>query len=249
MPVSANTLFHFSDFKKVKNILQTGGFWPQYSLEYFNNVLPKTSNYSKAYIPMVCFCDLKLTQLSDTSISSHTKDFGAYGIGFKKTWGIRKGVSPVSYVHSKSITSQTIDVIVSEINVHPASEVNNIAPKLGEIVKFLEPYKGNHQKGKRKRKQINYYDEREWRYIPKGGKFKAFPYMNTTYKDINKLNIELRKKKLYFQPNDIKYLIIANENEKPKLARVINNLPKISKTNKIALISKIVSLKEIHEDF
>ena len=73
--------------------------------------------------------------------------------------------------------------------------------------------------------------------------------MNTTYKDINKLNIELRKKKLYFQPNDIKYLIIANENEKPKLARVINNLPKISKTNKIALISKIVSLKEIHEDF
>lgn len=91
MPVSANTLFHFTRLSSLKKILKSGGFWPQYSLEHFDRVLPKKSNYLTTYIPMVCFCDLKLTQLSDDNISQHTSDFGDYGLGFKKKMGFKKG--------------------------------------------------------------------------------------------------------------------------------------------------------------
>jgi len=248
MPVSANTLFHFTSFGTLKKILNSGGFWPQYSLERFDKALPKKSNYISAYIPMVCFCDLKLTQLSDTTISKHTKDFGNYGIGFKKNWGVQKSISPVSYIHQKSVSSNTIDQIINEINKQPIAINKKLAPKLGEIVKFLKPYQGFYQKGSRKRNLINYYDEREWRYIPKGSRYKAFPFSKAITNSITKYNIELRSKPLTFNTSDIKYIIISRDIEKTPLADIINKLS-ITTSEKVDLISKIISLKEIREDF
>lgn len=117
------------------------------------------------------------------------------------------------------------------------------------MVKFLKPYTGYYQKGKRKKILINYYDEREWRYIPKGIKYKAFPFKDINSKEIIKYNSELRSKTLTFKPTDIKYIIIAKENEKPKLAKLINKMTTLTNADRLSLISKIVSLKEIREDF
>ena len=183
MSVSANTLFHFTQFDTLKSIIKTSGFWAKYSLENFYTSIPKSSDYNCTYIPMVCFCDLKLTQLSNTSISKHTKYFGGYGIGFNKTWGIKNNISPVSYIHNNSIAFSTISGIISQINTDNNDYSEQLIIELGEVVKFLKPYQGYHQKGKKKSGLITYYDEREWRYIPKSKGIKHFP------KTLNHLSI------------------------------------------------------------
>ena len=105
MAVSANTLFHFTKRHGFESILATKQFWPSYSKEDFSSVLTKHSQYRFSYVPMVCFCDLRLKQLSDPGLSRHTKDFGQFGFGFKKQWGIKNSISPVLYVHKKSKSS------------------------------------------------------------------------------------------------------------------------------------------------
>jgi Putative abortive phage resistance protein AbiGi, antitoxin len=246
MPVSANTLFHFTGFNSLKGILESYGFWPKYSLEYFHNALPKNSQYLKSYIPMVCFCDLKLTQLSDRQISRHTKDYGEYGIGFHKSWGVKKQISPVSYIHRNSITSLTINEIIKKIN--SIEDAKDLRLNLSQIIKFLKPYKGNYQKGNRKRNSIVYYDEREWRYIPKRNLYKVFPETNNTKKITDGLNKKMKLEPLEFVTKDIKYIILKNNSEKIELSKLFDTM-NLDITEKTDLISKIITMKEIREDF
>ena len=100
MAVSANTLFHFTAKESLKAILNSQGFFAQYSEEHFENILPENSIYRITLIPLISFCDLTIIQLSRDSV--HTNDFGNYGIGLTKKWGIIKRVSPVVYVHKNS---------------------------------------------------------------------------------------------------------------------------------------------------
>ena len=58
MAISANSLYHFTSLKNLKSILGDGYFQIKYSLESFTF----RGNNVKIYIPMVCFCDLPLTQ-------------------------------------------------------------------------------------------------------------------------------------------------------------------------------------------
>ncbi len=249
MSVSANTLFHFTDFETLKNILRSKCFWPQYSFEHFDKALPTGSRYHSAYIPMVCFCDLKLTQLADISISDHTKHFGNYGLGFNKDWGISMKISPVSYVHEKSVASTTIERVISTVNSSNLPADKKFINNLGEIVKFLKPFTGNYQKGKKLKKNITYYDEREWRYIPKEKKYEVFPSHTTKVREkIKKLNLELQSNPLNFKLRDIRYIIIKNESEKSLLIASFST-SKTRKRDRDYLISRIISLEEIRNNF
>src|ERR1043166_5403919 len=88
-PVSANTLFHFTEKSKLLNILEKG-FFPKYHPEDLSNVTLDKSIYKEAYVPMVCFCDLLLSQ-----IKAHIDFYGDYGLGLRKKWGLREGISPI----------------------------------------------------------------------------------------------------------------------------------------------------------
>src|SRR5687767_2676126 len=100
MAVSANTLFHFTKSQTLEAILASQGFFPQYSDEHFEDILPPTSIYKICYTPLVSFCDLTIMQLTGDSL--HRESYGEYGLGLTKEWGIKNGVSPVIYVHKES---------------------------------------------------------------------------------------------------------------------------------------------------
>src|SRR5580704_9789104 len=106
MAVSANTLFHFTSNSNLKSILSSKGFFVQYSDEHFENIIPNNKRFSFAYIPMISFCDLTIMQLSRDS--KHTENFGEYGIGLTKDWGIKNRVSPVIYAHETSQPSSQL---------------------------------------------------------------------------------------------------------------------------------------------
>lgn len=72
--LSANTLFHFTRTRETLiNILKTR-FYPRLSLEE-NFFFSKMGD--KIAYPMVCFCDIPLSQ-----IKNHTNSYGKYAIFF-----------------------------------------------------------------------------------------------------------------------------------------------------------------------
>src|SRR5688572_23249447 len=91
-PISANTLFHFTNsIDNLLNILRNE-FRPRFCLENYNLLrlrVPAEVGFEFA-VPMVCFCDLPLSQTG-----AHLSVYGDYGIGMTKVWGQRKGITPV----------------------------------------------------------------------------------------------------------------------------------------------------------
>jgi hypothetical protein len=99
--ISSNVLFHFTEsLDNIVDIL-TSGFYPHYCPEYTFGPLHANAACSGTpppqAAPMVCFCDLPLSL-----IRSHLDRYGPFGIGLRKRWGIKNGVTPVFYLHEQS---------------------------------------------------------------------------------------------------------------------------------------------------
>ena len=54
-------------------------------------------------VPLVSFCDLPMSL-----IRKHLKEYGNFGIGLDKKWGLKNRVAPVIYSHPKAQTRQPI---------------------------------------------------------------------------------------------------------------------------------------------
>ncbi len=255
MAVSANTLFHFTDKNALKAILKSRYFWASYSLEHFESILPKDSRYRKAYVPHVCFCDLTITQLARDS--RHTKDFGRFGIGLNKKWGEKKGISPVVYVHRKSLPSNNIHQLIKEIpkitKRTPKDKFpQKIKSKALDFFKFIKPYKGKWQKGKKKKNDIIYYNEREWRYCPSSNDNKNVLSGRIRENKIaaERLNAAFKTKgNLTFSASDIKYIILDKATDISFFVKTINSIANLNATEKNNLITKIITFAEIEADF
>ena len=116
--------------------------------------------------PMVCFCDIPLSKNK-----KHIGVYGNYGIGLKKTWSRRKNLSPIIYTRKNARTSKNIEQMIN----WSATNLNNIGNDeaieklkgfVSDFIMFTKPYYGEMQKGEKKIKR-RFYDEREWRWIPK----------------------------------------------------------------------------------
>ncbi|GAB3886069.1 abortive infection system antitoxin AbiGi family protein [Spirosoma agri] len=193
--LSANTLFHFTDkLKWLINIFDKG-FIPRLSKEFYdgNGVFDKDEHGS--LVPMVCFCDLPVSQLRN-----HINTYGQYGIGLEKDWGIQEGLNPVFYITKDSefvndynrIAKGLDDILIPLINHSNNQELRNsiirlsqqidigakidlseIAHKIftkslafGTMQKFYKPYYGKFIKVDKVYENYCYYDEREWRFTP-----------------------------------------------------------------------------------
>lgn len=126
-----------------------------------NNMLGK--NRERA-IPMVCFCDIPLSQ-----IKNHVKYYGYYAIGLDKKWGMKSKISPVLYTYRDSLTGDSLyNGLRKVIELREAAIPKWIA--LGNLIKFLnfiKPYEGKlWRKDKYIEGTVRFYDEREWRYVP-----------------------------------------------------------------------------------
>ena len=203
---------------------------------------------------MVSFCDIPLSQ-----IQAHTAYYGNYAIGLKKEWGIKNKINPVLYTYKNSSTAINLRAIFDkfrdddrEVIIDFGSYIKNYKGKLWKDDRYV----GMWRDGKFTAKNINFYDEREWRYIPKIDvdqdgidKFMKMPdFKNKDYRDAQ--NKKLKSKRLSFQPNDIKYIIVKKESE---ILNMVSKLWKLKeKYNpdvKNILQTRIISMEHIREDF
>jgi len=234
--LSSNSLFHFiNGLEWLLDILENG-FKARYCLENFPKV-----NIPLA-IPMKCFCDIPLGM-----IKKHIFRYGKFGIGVKKDYAKKHGITPVNYVHENSSILTRLVLALED--------------KDDELAKFLPYFKRYSEKIKRDGKQMTrrYYDEREWRYVPPNSDFinlRGITSIKQKEDKIKSENVRLQKQRdkyrLKLDWPDITYIFVKGDSD---VDQVINSIMNIDKKNqkrkqeKLRLVSKIITAKRIERDF
>ena len=237
MVVSSNTLFQFTNsIDTIVKILQSGGFWPRYCIEFgWRHRLGVDFA-----VPQCCFCDIPFS-----AIQYHISFYGDYGIGMTKDWGIRNGLSPVMYVLSGSHFVKTINAIRSAAKGDDGNT---------RFFAFLKRYKGvNYRYKDGKWNQHNeyfYYNEREWRYVPE-----AIPTKNLIVQVKEKevfnsddLSLSTKAYMCLFHADDVRYIIVKDDKDRIKLISEIKKMSNWSNDDKELLSSKILTHSLIKED-
>lgn len=270
--ISANTLFHFT--RSIDNIIGilTNDFSPRFCMENQSFLCPSHKFENKFAIPMVCFCDIPLSE-----IKNHINNYGSYAIGLSKEWGKRNGINPVMYVvedsYSSRILNETVNILYNEIinkeelvSIDGINDVKNSVTsawrRIYDFTFYLKQYEGkrwndNDFKGE----TVRFYDEREWRFVPDTRNMND----NQVLKSLvltkqNYLNESERKKyndrvanmqKLKFTPNDINYIIVQSENEVLEIEDKIRQIKgdKYSLNQLRKLTTRILCAERVLEDF
>ncbi|WP_243375167.1 abortive infection system antitoxin AbiGi family protein [Geotalea sp. SG265] len=207
MPLSANTLIHFTNSKEILKRILEENFRVSYCKE---TVLLKDPEETIYHAPMVSFCDIPLSEIKD-----HISKYGNYGLGLTKDWGITKGLNPVLYVAKNSMLAGSYeDAFNHYIGDAELHELSAEQKSLIDALRYIKNYEGDlTRKGKT---ELNYRfsDEREWRFVPPLSApcpmiVDAEGYL-VHKKECDAYLEEIR---LEFAPNDIKYIIINDDSE------------------------------------
>ncbi|MBK5286741.1 MAG: hypothetical protein JJE25_15225 [Bacteroidia bacterium] len=260
MSLSANSLFHFTTLDALKGILKNG-FYSNCSIE---QVIFSVDIFPVA-IPMVSFCDIRLTQVQE-----HISRYGSYGIGLRKEFGVKNGINPIFYLLENTPPHRLMKRLISlsfKLNNKETKDSLVLSPddkinleSLLEIIVFLKLKQGrrwNKSEWKFYDDVIDFYDEREWRFFP--GLRKAdnpnliplpfIPILETLdYKGgIEFWDQDNRQFPLMFTNEDLKYLIVKNENDIKHLIDYMK-MENIFPEHFESAITKITTIDRIKED-
>ncbi len=255
--VSANTLFHFTgSLENLINIL-TNEFRPRFCLEDFGVVFagknPPVETLELA-VPMVCFCDLPLSQTG-----GHLTIYGDYGIGMTKEWGKRNGITPVLYVHRESLLISKFGKLLEQVRTKGKLKSDfqrELSDNLYDFACFIKPYEGNFWRPSGQLNNVRFYDEREWRYVPilpdddpyRKGMPKS-DFLNDQIRQASNNNLA-EISRISFEPNDIKYLIVRREDEIVPLIRSVEDIKSKYSFDEVKLVSsRVISAEQIRTDF
>jgi hypothetical protein len=246
MPLSSNTIIHFTQTSEaLKGILQSN-FKIKYCQENVN--LQSELNYAA---PMVSFCDIPLSQIKD-----HIGKYGAYGIGLTKEWAQKNKLNPVLYIQSDSFLSKSIDESYREIATGESvqfDKLTNGQKNWLNILRHVKNYEADLSRGGEVIKNYRFSDEREWRYTPSFEDCNEMAIHTDSYKTEEQkqyINKKIENLRLEFEPNDIKYIIIEREAEISEFVEVLRK----SKGNKYSyndverLMTRIITSEQIRTD-
>lgn len=246
--LSANTLFHFTKEIDIVGSILANGFYPRYCMEKFDYV-----DYVRERefpMPMVCFCDIPLSEIVE-----HKKQYGEYAIGMSKDWGKKNGVNPLIYTTEKSIPTKLLNEIVDRLynNEQAMFEYAKMVQFMVAYMKPYEGYKWNKDTNSFDGQWTTFYNEREWRYVPKDLLGDNWLYKEGYLDENNRkvYNDRVEKFKLEFTPNDIKYIIVKSDSEVLDMVNKVMTIykDKYPHDDLIKLTTRILSVDRVLEDF
>jgi len=240
MPVSSNSLFHFTNSAEHLFSILRKNFIPRYCPE----VIKFGENIIECAVPAVCFCDIPLSQ-----IKNHLDVYGFYGIGLYKSWASENGINPVIYLEKKSNLSQNIDSIFSDLAMIKGEREDKAMGALVQTLCHLKAYSGDFVKNGTKHPDYKFYDEREWRFVPSEATVLVKDeYQNNVIK--HKYNMAIENNKLIYHPDEISYLIIKDSNELMPMVESLKDIKeKYNREQVEKLITKIITSEQIMDDF
>jgi hypothetical protein len=249
----ANSFFHYTNEIDYLISILENDFYPRYCYENYSQLLPNYINThisTEIAVPMVCFCDIPLDLVSE-----HTNEYGKYAIGLTKEWGLNN-LNPVFYLNSHSIPLKYLNAIQKKLMLDKSltdTEQLYRFELLQNFFAFIKPYSGISNKTNQKKE---FYREREWRWIPEisiadekeGIALRLLK--DDEGKKENKNQLLKSKYKLKFTINDITYIVVPdNEIKKGIVSKIYHIKEKYELSDSLYLISKVISLQEIKENF
>lgn len=266
-----STLFHFSSKEGLYGILKSH-FRLSYSLETIKSLDLKRS----FGVPMVSFCDIKLSELGE-----HMSKYNKYGLGLTKEWANRKGLNPVLYVskhspftqnyieamgevypllsrlkkeHSIRKIYETIDYIEDEVDYDSKRKLDGKKREVNILnsYRYIKNYENDLKRKGTITKDYRFADEREWRYVPQIElPFKHEPFVAEsnmrTKAEKGMLNESLKNENLNFEFTDIRYIILEYDKDIQDCIRHIKTLSNNTDvTDK--LISCIITAERMNQD-
>lgn len=162
-------------------------------------------------VPMVSFCDIPLSQIKE-----HIGNYGKYGIGLTKEWAERKGLNPVLYIEPRSALASNLGIALENYlsSVNADGEMTKSQLALVDVLRYVKNYQGELTRKGNTIPKYRFSDEREWRFAPPHDSAYKMIMGQREYKSApDKHDASLDGLRLKFEPNDIKYIIIKNDDE------------------------------------
>jgi hypothetical protein len=239
MQPRSNTLFHFTKSLEFLKSILLNGFFPRYCRE-------DTSFINVEYVgyPMVCFCDIPITRISD-----HTSFYGEYGIGLTREWGLRSTLCPIVYTPPSGPITELAKFLV-DVEVKPKSkkqkEINDsLTNHFNTFIPLIKPISGKMVVGGQSVEK-EFYQENEWRYLPENFRM-LFP--DDFERDREKLNREIEALGIKFSPNDVRYIFVKSDAELPTIFDFIQNNLGVYPLNDLKILStRITSIETLSRD-
>ncbi len=252
MSLYPDILFHFTKKEFLYEILRD-----TFRISYAREKIIGPNEYREFAVPMVSFCDLKLSELK-----IHMEKYGSYGIGLTKEWANRNGLSPVMYINRNAQITDDLLGGLSGVYAH-MNKINDLAEleklntsyvNIMNTYRYIKNYEGELKRnGKVQDENFRFADEREWRYVPKLRTEGVNPFVAISKIKTKKKKEFYNKKvshiKLSFQPDDIKYLIVENDHEIGNLIEHLESVKgRFDRATKNRLASRILTSERINKD-
>ncbi|MFK7678698.1 abortive infection system antitoxin AbiGi family protein [Bacillus sp. Wb] len=240
---SANCLFKFmSKLDYLKEIIEKSSIIPRYYEERIDYL--KIKNIKKIAIPMSCFCDIHLK-----NIALHINNYGSYGIGIDKGWGISKGIQPILYMNENSPLRKDFSFSLrTALETKGEVRLKELKNLIQNQLLFMKPIEGEMLIYQGQYRECNFHDEKEWRYVPDLNNSKTElrvltdqEHMNeSVYNHFSNGIRENPKLWLKLKLDAINYLIVKNEEDRIDMINFIRRLQNVKEEiDKDILISKI----------
>lgn len=246
MAPKSHTLFHFTKNRDTLKLIFKNGFWPRYCLEDISWINETDGNHMA--FPMVCFCDIPLSRISE-----HVAFYGNYGLGLTKEWANKNGLNPVLYLASENNLTKEIRALNDHANDHESEEkIEESKHSSRYLYMHIKPSDGT-MIIDRKQIKKEFYQESEWRYVPKHEEIKAYltPDEFNIEKELEERNKETKKYgTLKITPEDVKYIFVKDDSDIPEMINFIQNeLDHFPALKLKVLMSRVISLDSIQTDF
>ncbi|GGL61586.1 hypothetical protein GCM10009091_49110 [Pseudomonas brenneri] len=242
MQPRSESLFHFTKTMDVLQSILINGFWPRYCIEDV-----QWQNYPDVdfvAFPMVCFCDIPISRISD-----HVKFYGKFGLGLTKEWAIKNNLNPVFYFAKSNELHNSFQKIINLLEPLKEPEKTKRATDVRHILAHSKPIKGRMLvNGKHLNK--DFYQESEWRYVPKHEKAPNLLRMKDHETSVEKYNEMTRTSCLVkFEPKDVQYIFVPADQDIPEIIDFITSkLSNFSARDLKILTSRVTSLENINRD-
>lgn len=220
MAISANSIIHYTkDPNSLLAIIRERGFRYSYCSEKLKT--RGGQNYTAA-IAMVSFCDIPISDYKKHFYNKkNTGDlgyYGDYGIGLSKNWASRQGLNPVIYIEHNSFVSHSLRKTYEEL-LDDKGQIIDIGNS--SSILYVKNYEGELKRGGRiVKSKYRFYDEREWRLVPKTKDIGNNPPViddNQYQTNKNVFNENIKSFLLKFELEDISYIIVKEASEVKKV--------------------------------
>jgi hypothetical protein len=209
-------------------------------------------------VPIVSFCDIPIS-----SAGENMSKYGSYALGLTEEWAVAKGLTKVIYLERNSPLAQnmlkSLDSVIAQNWTEFMTSGALLTPKdlkgdpllqALDFLRYTKNYKGELKRSNGDHDPEYYFgDEQEWRYALNTGKFHQSIYIEEMAKHdgiVTLMQRLIEDEKLSFTSKDVRYILIAKEEERSEIEVHIQSLKEqFNESEMKGLISKIGTLDQI----